>query len=83
MLGGGFPARSATMVIGPSGTGKTTLGLQFLAQSSAEEPGLLFGFYGLSPNLEAEGEDAHYEPFFRYKGRAQISRCVSGAGGRT
>src|SRR3984957_5112371 len=45
MLGGGLPARSSTMVIGPSGTGKTTLGLQFLGQSSAEEPGLLFGFY--------------------------------------
>src|SRR6202162_4790869 len=38
MLGGGLPARSSTMVIGPSGTGKTTLGLQFLGQSSAEEP---------------------------------------------
>jgi circadian clock protein KaiC len=45
MLGGGYPARSSTMVIGPSGTGKTTLGLQFLAQSSAQETGLLFGFY--------------------------------------
>jgi circadian clock protein KaiC len=45
MLGGGFPSCSSTMVIGPSGTGKTTLGLQFLSQSSAEEPGLLFGFY--------------------------------------
>ncbi len=45
MLGGGFPARSSTMIIGPSGTGKTSLGLQFLAQSSAQEPGLLFGFY--------------------------------------
>jgi circadian clock protein KaiC len=45
MLGGGLPARSSTMVIGPSGTGKTTLGLQFLGQSSAQEPGLLFGFY--------------------------------------
>ena len=45
MLGGGLPARSSTMVIGPSGTGKTNLGLQFLAQSSAAEPGLLFGFY--------------------------------------
>src|SRR3984957_11035813 len=45
MLGGGLPARSSTMVIGPSGTGKTMLGLQFLGQSSAEEPGLLFGFY--------------------------------------
>ncbi len=45
MLGGGLPVRSSTMVIGPSGTGKTMLGLQFLGQSSAEEPGLLFGFY--------------------------------------
>jgi len=45
MFGGGLPARSSTMVIGPSGTGKTTLGLQFLGQSSAEEPGLQFGFY--------------------------------------
>jgi circadian clock protein KaiC len=45
MLGGGYPARSSTMVIGPSGTGKTTLGMQFLAQSSVDETGLLFGFY--------------------------------------
>jgi circadian clock protein KaiC len=45
MLGGGFPARSATMLIGPSGTGKTTLGLQFLSLSTANEPGLLLGFY--------------------------------------
>src|ERR1700693_1892643 len=45
MLGGGFPARSATMLIGPSGTGKTTLGLQFLSLSTADEPGLLLGFY--------------------------------------
>jgi len=45
MLGGGFPARSSTMLIGPSGTGKTTLGLQFLSLSNADEPGLLLGFY--------------------------------------
>ncbi len=45
ILGGGLPARSSTMIIGPSGTGKTTLGLQFLAEASAKEPGLLFGFY--------------------------------------
>jgi circadian clock protein KaiC len=32
-------------VVGPSGAGKTTLGLQFLAASSASEPGLLFGCY--------------------------------------
>jgi circadian clock protein KaiC len=45
MLGGGIPARSITMLIGPSGTGKTTFGMQFLAQSTAQEPGLLLGFY--------------------------------------
>jgi circadian clock protein KaiC len=45
MIGGGYPTGSATALIGPSGTGKTTMGLQFLAQSTPEEPGLLFGFY--------------------------------------
>jgi circadian clock protein KaiC len=45
MLGGGLPSRSMTMLVGPSGTGKTAVGLQFLSQASAEEPGLFFGFY--------------------------------------
>lgn len=54
MLGGGFPARSATMVIGPSGTGKTSLGLQFLGQSNAAEPGLLFGFYETPAQIRAK-----------------------------
>ncbi len=45
MLGGGLPACSTTMVMGPSGTGKTTMGLHFLSGSTADEPGLLFGFY--------------------------------------
>ena len=31
--------------LGPPGSGKTTLGLHFLAQSSEAEPGLMFGFY--------------------------------------
>jgi circadian clock protein KaiC len=33
------------MLIGPSGTGNTTLGMQFLSFSSSAEPGLLLGFY--------------------------------------
>lgn len=44
MLGGGLPEASTTLVVGPSGAGKTTLGLQFLARSTEAEPGLLFGF---------------------------------------
>lgn len=45
MLGGGLPAHSATLLLGASGTGKTTLGLQFLASSTPDEPGLHFSFY--------------------------------------
>jgi circadian clock protein KaiC len=45
MVGGGFSRGSTTMLLGPSGTGKTTMGLHFLAKSTAAEPGLLFGFY--------------------------------------
>lgn len=45
MIGGGIPSRSITMLIGPSGIGKTITGMNFLGQSSSEEPGLLFGFY--------------------------------------
>jgi circadian clock protein KaiC len=45
MLQGGFPATSTTMLMGPAGIGKTTLGLQFLAACSETAPGLLFGFY--------------------------------------
>jgi circadian clock protein KaiC len=45
MLGGGIPRGTTTLVLGASGSGKTTLGLHFLSLSSAQEPGLHFGFY--------------------------------------
>lgn len=45
MFCGGLPCGTTTMLMGPSGTGKTTLGLHFLAASTRKEPGLLFGFY--------------------------------------
>ncbi len=54
MLQGGVPESSTTMIMGPSGTGKTTLGLHFLAKCSAGEPGLLFGFYETLPRLNAK-----------------------------
>lgn len=72
MLGGGLPASSTTMIMGPSGAGKTTLGLQFLSKSSVAKPGLLFGFYetparldakvaGVCPPLRALIDDGHVE----------------------
>jgi circadian clock protein KaiC len=45
MLGGGLPEASITAVVGATGTGKTTFGLNFLARSSKSEPGLYFGFF--------------------------------------
>ena len=50
-LGGGIPAASTTALVGASGTGKTSLGLHFLARASAAEPGLLFGFFESPPRL--------------------------------
>lgn len=45
MTNGGLIADSSTLVLGPSGAGKTTLGTAFLSKSSKAEPGLHFGFY--------------------------------------
>ncbi|SFV32292.1 circadian clock protein KaiC [Devosia crocina] len=42
---GGIPSGSVTLLLGSSGSGKTSLGLDFLSESSAAEPGMLFGFY--------------------------------------
>ncbi|MDQ0395725.1 ATPase domain-containing protein [Labrys monachus] len=44
-MGGGLPAGSITLVMGPPGSGKTSLGINFLSQASGEEPALHFGFY--------------------------------------
>jgi circadian clock protein KaiC len=49
--GGGLPEATVTGVIGPSGIGKTTLGLHFVCGSSVAEPGLFFGFYETPPRL--------------------------------
>ena len=46
MLRGGLPADSTTMILGPTGTGKTIFGLHFLAAgASLGERGLFLGFY--------------------------------------
>jgi circadian clock protein KaiC len=42
---GGYPEASVTAIAGAPGSGKTLLGLHFVAQASVEEPALLFGCY--------------------------------------
>lgn len=44
MLGGGIARRSATLLVGSAGSGKTTFGLQFLSALQPGEKGLLFSF---------------------------------------
>jgi circadian clock protein KaiC len=51
MLEGGVPEVTVTGVLGPSGIGKTTLGLHFVCGSGAADPGLFFGFYETPPRL--------------------------------
>lgn len=45
MLDGGICTSSVTALVGPTGAGKTMFAMQFLAQSSKREPGLMFNFY--------------------------------------
>lgn len=54
LIGGGLVESSVTLLLGPSGTGKTTFGLNFLARSTPEAPGLLFGFYESPQRLRAK-----------------------------
>ena len=57
LIDGGLPAASTTVLMGPSGIGKTSLGLQFLSRSSPDEPGLLFGFYETPVRLRAKAQN--------------------------
>jgi circadian clock protein KaiC len=54
MLGGGIPRGTTALVLGASGSGKTSLGLYFLSRSSAQEPGLFFDFYEMPLRLRAK-----------------------------
>ena len=56
LTGGGLSESSATLIMGPSGVGKTSLGLSFLAQSTVESPGLHFGFYETPQRLRLKAD---------------------------
>ncbi|MHB1304666.1 MAG: RAD55 family ATPase [Acidiphilium sp.] len=55
-IGGGLPCGSISIIAGAPGSGKTSLGLSFLRESSAEQPGLLFGFYESPSRLLLKGD---------------------------
>jgi circadian clock protein KaiC len=51
---GGIPKASSTVVIGSTGTGKTTMGLQFVHASTPEEPGLHLSFFERPDRIRAK-----------------------------
>ncbi len=53
MLGGGLPSITTTGIIGAPGTGKTSVGLQFIGGATRAEPGLIFGLYESPASLRA------------------------------
>ena len=50
----GIPLASSTVVIGSTGTGKTTMGVQFVHASTAAEPGLHLGFFERPERIRAK-----------------------------
>ena len=58
MTGGGFAEGTTTLILGASGTGKTMLGLHFLAGGFArKEPSLYFGFFESPARLLGKGDE--------------------------
>lgn len=74
MLHGGVPARSTTLLLGSSGSGKTLLAMQFLLAGARKgELGLFFGFYERPGTLLVKGrrvciglEDAYHRGLIRF-----------------
>ncbi len=56
LIEGGLPHASTTMLVGPTGVGKTSFGLSFICQSTPEEPGLVFGFFEDANRLARRAE---------------------------
>ncbi|QXH33161.1 ATPase domain-containing protein [Pseudomonas muyukensis] len=74
MLGGGLAEASVTLLMGPSGVGKTALGIAFLAASSKAAPGLHFGFYETPARLRLKASALGYDlAALESRGMAQLS----------
>ncbi|WP_236185017.1 ATPase domain-containing protein [Pseudomonas juntendi] len=61
MLGGGLANGSVSLLIGPSGIGKSSLCLAFLGASTAQAPGLYFGFYETPERLRSKAASLGYD----------------------
>jgi circadian clock protein KaiC len=55
-IGGGLPAGSVTILVGPPGSGKTSFGLNFLNLATKKDNALHFGFYETPARLTLKAE---------------------------
>jgi circadian clock protein KaiC len=79
ILGGGLLAETSNGLYGPTGIGKTTLGLQYVAQSSAAEPGAFFGFFESPERLRARAQTLGIDlRGLERRGAAEIIWCPQG-----
>ncbi|MEP6503373.1 MAG: ATPase domain-containing protein, partial [Betaproteobacteria bacterium] len=83
----GLPKSSSTVVIGSTGTGKTTMGVHFLHASSATEPGLHLSFFegpdrirakarSLGMPLEAQEADGTVELMWQSPGETLLDEIA-------
>ncbi|RKH44084.1 ATPase domain-containing protein [Corallococcus sicarius] len=75
MLKGGVPAGSTTILLGPPGSGKTLLGLSFLAEGARRgERGHYFAFYDAPERMlaQAAGVGLHLQPLME-RGDLEVS----------
>lgn len=56
MIENGLPESSTTLLMGPSGAGKTSICLNFLAACTPEAPGLMFSFYEPPERLQLKAD---------------------------
>lgn len=61
LLGGGLPSESATLIMGPTGSGKTTLGMYFVAQATEQAPALMLSFYESPTRLRARARELGFD----------------------
>jgi circadian clock protein KaiC len=80
VLGGGLRQGSMTMLLGPAGSGKTTLGMQFLAAGAAAgERTLFFGFHEPPEHLAARASSIGVE-IGEYSSGGAVDLAWSGPG---
>src|ERR1017187_3717135 len=89
MIGGGLLAMSTTMILGPSGVGKTVVGYRFLACSTAMEKGLLFSFYETPERVLAKSRGVGIDLAAKYDGgdvelvwQSPVESTLDAIGGR-